>query len=190
MAHARQQPAHEDERQNRQSGQHGERRPPSGRVTQRRRQRNAEDQAGRGAAAGERQRAADICPRHQSWGVSDHQREEQRVRHPANRPSDRDNGECRCGGHQRVAQRVAQQGRQQQGLAGEPGGGDGQRHRERRDHHGIQADQQAGDRIRAPRTSRRYPVAAPQATPRWSPQGTTPTPTTAVPAGSREVLGR
>ena len=124
-----------------------ERRPPASRGTQRRRQRHAENHTGRGATGGDRERTADICPRHQSRRVSDHQREEQRVRHPAYRPSDRDNGEYRRGGHQRVAQRVTQQGRQQQGLAGEPGGGEGQRHRERGDHHGIQADQQAGDRI-------------------------------------------
>ncbi len=108
---------------------------------------------------------------------------------PTVRP-DRDDSEYRRGGHQRVAQCVAQQGRQQQRLAAEAGGGQGQRDRQRGDHHRIQADQQAGDGFGHRERARRYRVAAPPAASRSSPQGTTPTRAKAAPAGSREGSAR
>ena len=64
------------------------------------------------------------------------------VRPTASTANDRGHGD------QRVAERVAQQRGQQQRLAREPCGGQGQRNGQCGDHDGVQGDQQSGDRVR------------------------------------------
>jgi hypothetical protein len=70
------------------------------------------------------------------------------MRHAADGASDRDDGERRSKRDQSVAHGIAQQRGEQQWLARETGGRDGQRDGQRRHHHGVEADQQARDGVR------------------------------------------